>query len=293
MKKNLLFLTSLTILTLLTSMPVLAEVEPTAVETTIAAEPTKNPLITVTPKPTVRDGLEKSNIKRQAAEEKRTELKNEAITTRRRTFSGTVVSINLPGSSFMATREGKSITVNVLPTTRLVRRYFGKSTLAEFSVGDKVNVIGKFTDTTMTAINADFVKNNSIAKRFGAFVGTVSNLSGSTFDLTTPARGIMHVTVSSTTKFVNRKEQPITLADLKNGHRVRVKGMWDSVNRTITEVGQVKDYSIPTPTVKPTGAVEPTEKPETTGVPSVTVSPTTGPTATPILTPSPTPTPSI
>jgi hypothetical protein len=35
------------------------------------------------------------------------------------------------------------------------------------------------------------------------------------------------------------------MADIQIGHRIRVKGIWDITNKTISEVTQIKDFSIP------------------------------------------------
>ena len=46
-------------------------------------------------------------------------------------------------------------------------------------------------------------------------------------------------------KFVERNETSMTYTDLKIGDRVRVKGVWDKTLNKITEVTQIKDFSIP------------------------------------------------
>lgn len=58
-------------------------------------------------------------------------------------------------------------------------------------------------------------------------------------------RGDQTVTVSASTKFVNRKEDAITQEDVAVGHKVRVKGLWDKDANTVTEVTHVKDFNLP------------------------------------------------
>ena len=58
-------------------------------------------------------------------------------------------------------------------------------------------------------------------------------------------RETQSVTISDTTKIVDRVMTPILLSDIEIGHRVRVKGTWDNVNSTIADVVQIKDFSIP------------------------------------------------
>ncbi len=56
--------------------------------------------------------------------------------------------------------EGDLITLNVTEDTKLVRKYFGKTELSEFSVGDKLQLIGRANDDG--TLDAKVIKNNSI-----------------------------------------------------------------------------------------------------------------------------------
>ena len=58
--------------------------------------------------------------------------------------------------------EGALITVNVTEDTKIVRKYFGRTTLDEFSVGDKLSIVGRVNDDG--TIDAKVIKNNSIWK---------------------------------------------------------------------------------------------------------------------------------
>lgn len=153
--------------------------------------------------------------------------------------------------------DGKSYTVNLTGATKLRRRFFGKSDIDEILVGHMLNVYGKWSDENHTVINAILVRDISIQLRLGVFVGVIKSIAASTWSLETKNRGTQQVTVSSDTKFVNRKNETIGQADIQTEHRVRVKGLWDRVNNTITGVSQVKDYTLPpvpvtkVPTVTP------------------------------------------
>lgn len=160
-------------------------------------------------------------------------------------------------------KDGKSYTVNFDQNTQLRRRFWGKAELAEFSVGNTVNVIGHWTDDTHTAINAKLIRNLSIQKRWGVFFGEVKSLLGSGWVMTTKSdnRADQTVTVTGTTQFKNRNGETITQADVKVGHKVRVRGLWDRSLHTVTEVSDVKDFSlppVPTATVTVTATVTPT-----------------------------------
>ncbi|MBI3366051.1 hypothetical protein HY041_00280 [Candidatus Roizmanbacteria bacterium] len=154
-------------------------------------------------------------------------------------------------SSITVTKDSKTYTVNVDSNTKFRRHFWGKSSLDEISVNDHVNVWGKFTNDTKTSILAMMIRDISIQKRKGVFIGMISNLRGNTFTLNSEHRGPQAVTLNGSTKCVDRKMQAINcLADLKNDHRIGLKGTWNKTNNTISEVTQVKDYSLP---IKPTG----------------------------------------
>lgn len=181
---------------------------------------------------------------------------------------GTVSALN--GSSFTLTKEGKTITVNTYSSTKFIRHFWGNSSLSEFSIGDKVNVWGKWTDDNRTTLDAKLIRNLSVMKRHGVFFGQISSTGSGSFILHTLNRGDQTVTIGSA-KLVNRKEQTISASDLKVGDKVRVKGLWDKATSKITEVKQVKTFSLP----KKDASVTPT----VTG----TVTPTVGPTGAPTL----------
>jgi hypothetical protein len=58
-------------------------------------------------------------------------------------------------------------------------------------------------------------------------------------------RGTQTVTLGTDTKIVNRKEETLAQTEIAVGQRVRVRGLWDSVNKTITEVIKVKNFTLP------------------------------------------------
>lgn len=172
-------------------------------------------------------------------------------------IEGTILSVGTDSLSVKG-NDGKTYQINVLSTTNLVRAFGGKSSLAEFSVGDKVMIFGKFTDSTDTAINANTIRDLSIQKRWGVFFGQITALNSNNFVMQTVERGVQTV-YFGTSKFVNRKEAAINYADLKVGDRVRVKGVWDKTLNQISEVSQIKDFSLPV--IAPTSVPSPTPTP--------------------------------
>jgi len=172
-------------------------------------------------------------------------------------ITGTLQGINGSVLTVLG-NDGKTYTINVNSKTQLRRDFWGKSTLAEFSVGDKVNVIGKWTDDNQTAVNATLVRDTSIQKRWGVFFGKVTVKNGDSFVFQTINRGLQTVVFGSA-KFIKRNETTMTYTELNIGDEVRVKGVWDKTLNKIESVDEVKDFSLPVkvkPTVSP--AVSPT-----------------------------------
>jgi hypothetical protein len=58
--------------------------------------------------------------------------------------------------------EGALVTVNVTGDTKIVRKYFGKTTLDEFSIDDKLQIVGRVNDDG--TIDANLLKNVSVWK---------------------------------------------------------------------------------------------------------------------------------
>ena len=195
--------------------------------------------------------------------------------------SGKLTAIN--GTTLTIEKDSKSYTVLTGTfdkcTTQYRRRFWGTSSVSEFTIGDKVNVAGIFTDDTRTTIQACVIRDISIQKRFGVFIGEIVSLMNNGWIMNTVGekRPNQTVTVNSSTKFTNRKGETITQGDIKVGQRVRVKGLWNRESNTVTDVTQVKDYSLPvipsiSVTVKPTVTI--TSTPTVTTTVTVTATPT-------------------
>ena len=154
-------------------------------------------------------------------------------------------------------KDGKVYRVNISEKTQLRRRFWGKSSLKEFAVGDEVNVIGRFLDEEKTIIDAVLIRNHSIQRRWGVFFGKVLSKEGNTLKIETINRGELKVYVENTVKLVNRRGEAIGLGDIQLGHRIRIKGVWDKDLKEIREVEEIKDFSLPPlPTKLPTSTKE-------------------------------------
>jgi len=177
----------------------------------------------------------------------------------------------IEGNSLTITAgEGKIYTVNVTDNTKLRRKFWGDTKLSEFSVNDKLHVVGKWTDDAKTKIDAYLIRNLSIQKRWGVFFGTVTQTNSDNLVLETSSRGKQTV-YFGTAKLVNRKNEGIKIDEIQTGHKIRAKGVWDSANDKIIEVTHIMDFSLPTIPVKnPTSTLTPTPTVTTTLTPTPT-----------------------
>ncbi len=62
----------------------------------------------------------------------------------------------------LAGTDGDLVTLNITEKTKLVRKYFGKILLDEFSIGDQLSIVGRANNDQ--TIDAKMIKNNSIWK---------------------------------------------------------------------------------------------------------------------------------
>ncbi len=154
-----------------------------------------------------------------------------------------ITAIN--GSSFTVTKDGKTYIINTSSQTKFLRHFWGKSEINEFSLGNKINAWGKWTDENQKILDASMIRNLSVMKRHGVFLGKITSLGSGSFVIKSGNRGNQTVYYDGNTKFVDRKDQAITVSGLKVGDRVRVKGLWDKSSNKITETSQVKDFSLP------------------------------------------------
>ncbi len=138
--------------------------------------------------------------------------------------------------------EGKLYLVNVTDKTKLIRRFGGESNLSEFSVGDEVNVFGKYVDENKTSIDANLVRNLSIQRRWGVFFGEILSKEKESFVIKTLTRGNLTVYLSSQTKILTHKKETIKYEDLQVGQRVRIKGVWDKTLNKIFEIEEIRVF---------------------------------------------------
>lgn len=184
----------------------------------------------------------RQNIKNQVKEKKegvKDKLKGNGI----KIVNGEVTGIN--GTTLTVSKDGKNYTVQTDSNIKFTRHFWGKSSFSEILVGNRVNVFGRFTDDTQTTIQAHLIRNLSVQKRHGVFMGEVLSLNSDGFVIKSVNRGNQTVVTGSTTKFIARNQTALTFSDVKVGHKIRVRGLWDKSLNKITEVTEIKDFSLP------------------------------------------------
>lgn len=120
--------------------------------------------------------------------------------------------------------ENNSIVVHVTKDTKLVRKYFGQASFSELAVGDAVSVFGKLQ--VDGSLNASMVRDLFIHVVFNANKGKVAaiDMAAKTFT-TKKGDKEFKIFVTETTKFVKVGVANPTLADLKVGDEVNVRGV--------------------------------------------------------------------
>lgn len=166
-------------------------------------------------------------------------------TNKRGELNNATVSAKDTTSITVSTTDGNTIKVDIGANTQFRRRFWGKSTLAEITVGDNVDVIGRWVSEDRNEVKAVLIRDNSIQKRNGVFFGNVKSITDTGFVMTTIHRGEKTVAFDTVTKIIGRDEKPISQNDIKVGDVVRVRGLWDSAKFTISEVAQIKDFNLP------------------------------------------------
>ncbi len=220
--------------------------------------------------------------KQASREQKKQELANTKKGKMVHIIDGIVTAVS--DGTITVEKDSTTYTVLTDSNTKCRRHFWGKCSIDEVVVNDHVNVWGRVSQDSNTTIQAMMIRNLSVMKRYGVFIGEITAKGANSFTLKTVSRGSQEVTFNSSTKWVNRKQQTITYTDVQVGHRVRVRGVWDKSNNTISEVKEVKDFSLP---ALISGTPAPTTS--TTPTPTTSITPTLTSTPTPTNTPTPTP----
>lgn len=129
---------------------------------------------------------------------------------------------------------GDEKTVNITESTKLVRRWFGSTTLEEFVPGDHLMIVGRANDDG--TIDAKLVRDNDIwlATSLGA-AGEITSIDTANNQFVVSWLGkTVTVKVTSATKIVVGENTAATISDLQVGDLVRGRGVWSATNQMLT-----------------------------------------------------------
>lgn len=163
--------------------------------------------------------------------------------------------VTISGNTLTLKKDEETYTVLVTDKTELKRKFGGSSTVDEFSPNDILVIIGnrvKNSDGVLSnsEIEASYIRNMSIQRRFTVFTGEVTAKSPTTLTLKTIGRGTQTVYVTSNTLY-KEKNKTITLADIQIGNKIVVKGeLWNRVSDKIDAKTIVK-LSLKNPSATP------------------------------------------
>lgn len=144
--------------------------------------------------------------------------------------------------------NGKTATVQVSASTRVVRRFNGPTTVDALSMGDRVRVTGRF-DPGTTELDATRVKDVSIQEADAFARGPVAsvNASANTFVFAvtqapggSPLSGRVTVQLAPNQAIKLPNGQTETIADLEVGDVVFARGVYDRRSHTLFQVDAVR-----------------------------------------------------
>ena len=114
--------------------------------------------------------------------------------------------------------EGKLVTVNITEDTKIVRKYFGRTTLSEFSIDDQLHIVGRVNDDG--SIDAKLIKNNSIWQTSTqGYVAVVSEINTDENYLMANWTPIKHITRKKLKEKIKGRDNVVsaqTVANISN-----------------------------------------------------------------------------
>ncbi len=136
--------------------------------------------------------------------------------------------------------EGRLVTVNVTEDTKLVRRFFGRTTLDEFSVGDKLSIVGRVNDDG--TVDAKVIKNNSIWKTsIRGYAGVVTQINVDENYITvnwTPVKYLQHKKLK---KLLREKRSQVSAQSLNMASsEIKVVSLKERLKNRIKRLKAVK-----------------------------------------------------
>lgn len=168
------------------------------------------------------------------------------------TVRGTVTTVGT--SNLVLKSWGGDWTVTVGATTKLNSRANGSIALADIKVGDVVMVHGSMKAGAGLSVEARQIKDQFIPDRAVAARGTIASIGANTLTVKSNET-TWTVNTTASTKFTSKFEVSTTLAVMKVGDEVMVKGVMATGATNTINASEVKDMSLPLNAVARTGTI--------------------------------------
>lgn len=132
--------------------------------------------------------------------------------------------------------EGALITVNITEDTKIVRKYFGKTTLDEFSIGDKLQIVGRVNDDG--TVDAKVVKNNSIWKTgTQGHAGVVTEVNAEESYIMVNWTSVKHVTKKILKEKIKENNDTVSAQNVgENTRLINIKNLSHTLKERIKNV---------------------------------------------------------
>lgn len=141
-------------------------------------------------------------------------------------------------------QEGTLVTVNITENTVVVRKYFGRTTLEELSVGDSLMIVGRVNDDK--TVDAKLIKNNSIWKTTTrGHAGVVKEINSANKYFTVEWTPVKYLNSKQLKEALQSKNasttvvaQSLSLSTIANSLKERITRIKELISTQITNLTQ-------------------------------------------------------
>lgn len=149
-----------------------------------------------------------------------------------------------PNMVFDVESNSRRFKVQLANNTKLRNKFGGEPTLNEIRSGHMLAIYGKWKDLTQSVLESLLLRDTSNESRYTVRAGSVIAFLENTWTLDSLHRDTQTINIQRSTKFIDRSGETIDKLDIKTGDYVRIYGLWNPDSNTMTDVKEVKYYSL-------------------------------------------------
>lgn len=142
-------------------------------------------------------------------------------------------------------KDDEQFDIEIDDQSRVLSKYYSKIDPKNLEKGDLISIWGKWVDEAKTMIQAKLVRDLSQEIRKGVVNGIVSNINNTSFTVTRANGKPFVISIGDNTKIMDRKGEPLSLADIWENDHVAVTGLVDHTQSTVTNTSKVRDLDLP------------------------------------------------